>query len=459
MRDKTPRPPLWSRLPPGVRALLVWGGVAALMPLLYAMTLTDGEDLLPVGSAHAGFAVAMAVPLAWARQRPALVLAVLLAEIVAATALGYPAQGAWPLFPAADVLVCLIAATQSRRAGLAAAVAALLVQQPAWQLDLLRDGLRASAPGFLALSLLLGLAVLVAWLAGMFLRQRREYDRALRAHAEARAVTDERLRIARELHDMVAHSIGVIAIQAGAGARVIDSRPEQARQALGAIEATSRQTLKGLRHLLGVLRTTEGGRPGSAERGRPGTTEGGRPGWAERGRPGSAEPAAPARLADIDRLAQTTTAAGVRVDVRRHGEPRPLPAAVDRSAFRIIQESVTNVLRHARTDHCRVVIHYGNEELRIDVIDDGHAAAREGDGHATLCEGDGHGIACEGDGRAAASEGGGHGIVGMRERVALLNGGFSAGPRPEGGFRVTARLPLAPGGLGQGTDIALVEAQ
>ncbi|MEU7837275.1 histidine kinase [Nonomuraea sp. NPDC049129] len=440
VRDKTPRPPLWSRLPSGVRALLIWGGVAALVPLLYAMTLTDSEDLFPVGAAHAGFAVAMAVPLAWARQRPAMVLAVLLAEIVVATFLGYPAQGVWPLFPAADVMVCLFAATRSRRAGLAAAAAALIVQQPAWQLDLLRDGLRASAPGFLALSLLLGLAVLVAWLAGMFIRQRREYDRALRAYAEARAVTDERLRIARELHDMVAHSIGIIAIQAGAGARVIDSRPEQARQALDAIEDTSRQTLKGLRHLLGVLRTTERGQSGPtgrgqsgpAEHGLPGSTGRGRPGLAEGGYSGLAEPAAPVGLADVDRLAQTTMAAGVRVDVRRHGEPRSLPAAVDRSAFRIIQESVTNVLRHANTDHCRVVIDYGKEELRIDVIDDGHAAVRECDGH---------------------------GIVGMRERVALLNGDFSAGRRPEGGFRVTARLPLAPSGLGQDADIDLMEAR
>jgi signal transduction histidine kinase len=434
VRDKTPRPPLWSRLPPGVRALLIWGGVAALVPLLYVMTLTDGEDLFPVSAVHVGFAVAMAVPLAWARQRPAMVLAVLLAEIAVASSLGSPAQASWPLFLAADVLVCLLAATRSHRAGLAAAVAALIVQQTAWQLDLLGDGLRVWAPGFLALSLLLGLAVLIVWLAGMFIRQRREYDRALRAHAEARAVTDERLRIARELHDMVAHSIGIIAIQAGAGARVIDSRPEQARQALGAIEDTSRQTLKGLRHLLGVLRTAEGGHPGTAER----------------GYPGSVEPASPARLADVDRLAQTTAAAGVRVDVRRHGEPRPLSAAVDRSAFRIIQESVTNVLRHAGTDHCRVVIGYGKEELRIDVIDDGHAVAREGDGHAAACEGDGH---------AAAWEGGGHGIVGMRERVALLNGDFSAGPRPDGGFRVTARLPLAPSGLGQETDIDLLEAR
>ncbi|MET9251302.1 sensor histidine kinase [Nonomuraea sp. NPDC003709] len=387
MRDRWP-----ERLPGGVRTLLTWCGLAGLVPLLYALTLTDGENLLPVDAAHAAFAAAMAFPLAWARRRPGMVLAVLLAGVVTASAAGLPAERFWPLLLAGDVLVCLVAAARSRRVGLAAAAVTLVVQETALQADLLRHGLRALAPGFLALSVLLGLGVVVGWMGGMFIRQRREYERALRTHAAAQAVTDERLRIARELHDMVAHSIGIIAIQAGAGARVIDSRPEQAREALGAIEATSRQTLKGLRHLLGALRDGDRDRE-------------------------SSEPAPAAGLADVDRLAEATAAAGVRVDVRRHGRPRPLPAAVDRSAFRIVQESVTNVLRHAGTDHCQVTIDYGNEELRIDISDAGR-------------------------GTATPSAGSGHGIAGMRERVALLNGDFSAGPRPGGGFRVTARLPL-----------------
>jgi signal transduction histidine kinase len=385
----------WCGLASGVRTLLTWCGLAGLVPLLYALTLTDGENLLPVGGAHAAFAAAMAVPLAWARRRPGTVLAVLLAGVVTASAAGLPAERFWPLLLAGDVLVCLVTAARSRRAGLAAAAVTLVVQETAWQADLLRHGLRALAPGFLALSVLLGLGVVAGWMGGMFIRQRREYERALRTHAAAQAVTDERLRIARELHDMVAHSIGIIAIQAGAGARVIDSRPEQAREALGAIEATSRQTLKGLRHLLGALREPS-------------------------------EPAPAAGLADVDRLAEATAAAGVRVDVRRHGRPRPLPAAVDRSAFRIVQESVTNVLRHAGTDRCQVTIDYGDEELRINVVDAGRGATTQGAGHSP----------------ATPGEGSGHGIAGMRERVALLNGDFSAGPRPGGGFRVTARLPL-----------------
>ncbi|MFI6595925.1 sensor histidine kinase [Nonomuraea sp. NPDC050536] len=362
-----------------MRRLLTWCAVAAAVPPLYAVTPADGESFLPVGAVHGAFAIAVALPLAWAGRRPLPVLAVLLAELVAATVLARPAAGVWPIFLAADVLVCCVTAFRSRRAGLAAAAAALTVQEAAWQVELLREGHRLSAPAFLALSVLLGLGVLVAWTAGTAIRQRREYGEALRAHA----VTAERLRISREVHDMVAHSIGVIAFQAGAGARVIDNRPEQAREALSAIETTSRETLKGLRHLLGVLREP----PGPSLEG----------------------------LADVDRLAETTAAAGVRVDVRRHGRPRPLPSAVDRSAFRIIQESVTNVVRHAGTGHCRVSIGYGSQELSIDVVDDGPGAAFEG---------------------------GGHGIAGMRERVALLNGDFSAGPRAEGGFRVAVRLPL-----------------
>ena len=184
-------------------------------------------------------------------------------------------------------------------------------------------------PGFLVLAVLLALSVLTAWLAGTLLRQRREYDERLRAQAEVQAVTAERLRIARELHDMVAHGIGVIAIQAGAGSRVIDTSPQQARDALRAVEATSRQTLQGLRRMLDVLRQTD-----------PGTT---------------LEEAAPlAGLADLDRLTATTAAAGVTVDVRRQGGRRPLPPVVDHAAFRIVQESVTNVIRHAGTRHCRV---------------------------------------------------------------------------------------------------------
>ncbi|MGW2222131.1 sensor histidine kinase [Nonomuraea sp. NPDC001684] len=423
MREPTPRPPLTQRLPHGVRTALSWCAVVACLPLLYVVTLTDGESPLPVGAAHFGFAAATAVPMVWARRRSCAVLAVLLAELVVAVAVAQPAERIWPLLPAADLLVCLITATRTRRSGLVAAAATLTVQQAVWYGTLLAQGLRAAAPGFLALSLLLGLGVVVAWTAGTTLRQRREYGQALRAQAELQAVTADRLRIARELHDMVAHSIGVIAIQAGAGARVIDTRPDQARQALGAIEAAGRQTLQGLRHMLGVLREPPAAGEPETWAGPGSETETGLlagPGsetWAGSG--------LPVGLADLDRLAATTTAAGLHVDVRRRGTPRELPPAVDRCAFRIVQESLTNVVRHAGARHCQVVLDYAPGELRVDITDDGRGTASAVAGST-----------------GAGWPGGGYGIAGMRERAALLDGRLSAGPRPQGGFRVTAALPL-----------------
>ncbi|MGY3679975.1 sensor histidine kinase [Streptomyces sp. TE33382] len=245
----------------------------------------------------------------------------------------------------------------------------------------------------------------IAFLAGLSVRRTREYARELTARAAAQAVTAERLRIAREMHDSVAHNIGIIALQAGAAARVIDTRPDAAREAMTAVELAGRETLAGLRRMLVALR-----QPEPAD-----------------GRGRAPEPAAaplrPAEgLADVDRLAATTTGAGVRVDVRWHGERRPLPPDIDLSAFRIIQESVTNVVRHAATGSCRVSVGYGAEELAIEITDSGR-----GDG---------------------GTPGTGFGLVGMRERVALLKGEFSAAPDPSGGFRVAVRLPV-PAGAGR----------
>ncbi len=240
------------------------------------------------------------------------------------------------------------------------------------------------------------LVLLVAWGVGHSVRERRQHAAALGAQAAAQAVTAERLRIARELHDMVAHSIGIIAIQAGVGSRVIDTQPHEARNALTAIETTSRDTLSGLRRMLGALRQAE---PDHSAQGPP---------------PG---------LADLGRLVETAAAAGVRVDLHRTGEPRPLPADLDLSAYRIVQEAVTNVVRHAGTGACRVTVEQHATELRIEVVDEGAGGARP--------------------------PGFGYGLVGMRERAALLHGTFTAGPRAGGGFRVAARLPV-PRGTEQG---------
>jgi signal transduction histidine kinase len=283
-----------------------------------------------------------------------------------------------------DVVVGYIAAARHRRVSVSAAVAVAIVQ------SLLAFAGGAEPNGITARVLPDLIALLAAWLIGNTVRQRRLFTEARLADAARTAVQTERLRIARELHDMVAHSIGVIAMQAGMGRRVIDSQPEEARSALGVIEDTSRETLGALRRMLGSLRRTEAYLD-------------------EEPAPG---------LADLERLAVSSRAAGLRVDIRACGQWQPLPPDVDLSAYRIIQEAVTNVARHSGTEHCEVVVEQYLDRLLIDVFDDGRG------GEPGL---------------------GGYGIAGMRERVSLLGGEFSAGPRPEGGFRVTAQIPIPAG--------------
>ncbi|MFE9558766.1 sensor histidine kinase [Streptomyces sp. NPDC006692] len=243
----------------------------------------------------------------------------------------------------------------------------------------------------------------VAWVIGGVYRKRREYLEALHEQRAARAVVTERLRIARELHDSVAHSIGIITMLSGAAARVVDTKPEQTRQALTGIETTSRQTLLELQRMLGALRRAE---PDDAMP--------------------QAAPLAPAgSLADIPRLAERTADAGVRVHVAWRGERRLLPPEIELSAFRIVQESVTNVVRHSGARTCRVAVGYEPTGVTIEVVDDGD-----------------DGLGGPGRPRHSTAPGGsGFGLLGMRERVTLLSGQFSASRRPEGGFRVTARLP------------------
>jgi signal transduction histidine kinase len=292
----------------------------------------------------------------------------------------------------ASIEICYVAATRPRRTSLAAAVLVVGVVATLWFA-------RTSNLHETAL-LAIGLLTVIAWLIGDSIGQTHRHNEALRARAATDAVTAERLRIARELHDMVAHSIGIIAIQAGAGSRVIDTQPGQAKDALAAIEATSRETLAGLRRMLTGLRRA-GPEPG------PESGPGAAPGQAPRDPvPG---------LADIDRLAGTALDAGVLVDVFWHGSRAPLPADIDLSAYRIIQEAITNVVRHAGTSQCRVSIDRQDDQLSIEVVDGG---------------------------RGGAIAGTGFGIVGMRERAGLLGGEFTAGPRPGGGFRVSARLPV-----------------
>ena len=391
------------------------------------------------------------------------------------------------------------------------------------------------------------LAGVIAWMTGYSVRQRRRYVVTLQQQAASSAVAEERLRIARELHDVVAHSMSVIAVQAGYGQYVIDSSPDDAREALGAIQATSRDALEEMRRMLGVLRQQDAGASGTgtgapepaagltlpaapalAGSGVPGVTlasgpapDAGAPdraaadtatsgagsaatgsagtdstatgsaatGSAATGSAGtdstatgstatgsgavdgavageaaggavaarwdrgardtgardtgyraatvSAPPAGASRaplapapgLAALDRLISRTRGAGVRLTLEVSGQGRPAPAGVDLSAFRIIQEALTNVVKHAGTGAaCAVSLTYTDADLVIRVTDDGGRAAAPGLAGARLADMGGGGT--------------GHGIIGMRERVNLCGGTFTAAPRPEGGFQVTATLPL-----------------
>jgi signal transduction histidine kinase len=363
-----------------VTALGLYAAAALTVASLFRLP-GAGQDF-PHG--FAGLAVVMALPVCLLRRRPLPVFGLLLAESFAFALAEHGHDDIALLqFLAADVALCFVAATHARRISVGASLTALAVLGAATVTPVLVDHSSFDATSTSTLAL----TVVIAWTVGNSLRQRREYAEVLRAQAATQAITAERLRIARELHDVIAHSIGIIAIQAGAGCRVIDTQPLEARNALAAIETTSRETLAGLRRLLGALRQPECG-------------------------PIQRAPAP--GLADLDQLAATTADAGIQVDVAWQGHRRPLPADIDLSAYRIIQEAVTNVVRHAGINHCRVSIDYWAHELAIEVVDDG---------------------------RGGASDGNGYGIAGMRERVGLLDGQFSAGPRPEGGFRVAARLP------------------
>ncbi|WP_037808134.1 sensor histidine kinase [Streptomyces sp. NRRL F-2580] len=305
-------------------------------------------------------------------------------------------QGQFLAYLAADFVLARIVATRPRRTAIAAATVTGAV-------PLLMAGVFSRGNSMIVNVLITLLALVASCATGLLVRERREHAVALRAQEVAEAVTAERLRIARELHDMVAHSIGIIAIQAGAGSRVIRTQPAKAQEALQAIEDTSRETLSGLRRTLVSLRRAEPEAPRT-----------------------SPLPPAPG-LADVERLAASTAAAGVLVDVRRTGDARPLPPDIDLSAYRIVQEALTNVVRHAGAGHCQVTIGHEPGELSVEVVDDG------------LGPGDEPGSRPGGPG---PRPGHGFGLVGMRERVALLNGRLSAGPGHNGGFRVSARLPL-----------------
>lgn len=327
-----------------VRTVLSWCG-AVLYPLVMILVVSPGSRPDRAVGAQAVLAVALTVLLTGLLRRSPLVglVFVLVGSGVAASSRP-GAVVTYPLLLVGAAVVGHIVATRSRRSAIAAAAVAL----PAQLLILGISATRTEQELFL----LPVLTLLAAWLLGYSIRERREHSAELAAQTAAQAVTSERLRIARELHDMIAHSIGVIAIQAGVGSRVIDTQPAEARNALTTIEATSRETLSGLRRTLGALRRTDAGAD-----------------------PESVPLEPTPGLVDLDRLVASTRDAGVRADVEWQGERRELPADIDLAAFRIVQESLTNVVRHAGVRECRVTIDVRDPQaLALSVVDEGKGA-------------------------------------------------------------------------------------
>ena len=351
----------------------------------------------PVGYAFTVFA---ALLVAFRRRWPLAVFTATLCVAVLAIAVASP-TGAISL--PVVVAIYTLAQTSQRRpalllamlAGVALALARGLFQYRGWS-----DARTAVEPALTLGALFLGWAV----------SSRRAYVAAIEARAAQaehtreedarRRVDAERMRIARELHDVLAHGIATINVQAGVAAHVLHDRPEHAEQALRTIKATSKEALRELRGILGVLREAD-----------------------------DAEPREPAPgLGQLDVLLAGANDAGLPTRMTLSGDRRALPAAIDLAAYRIVQESLTNVLRHAGHASALVQISCTDEDVTIVVEDDGQ-------GHVASAE------IGNGNGRSPA----GHGIAGMRERVRALSGELDAGPRASGGFRVHARLPIASG--------------
>jgi signal transduction histidine kinase len=358
---------------------------------------------------------AAVVPAAFRRSRPRTVLVLVVAAWAVATALGSS-----PVPPlAAAFVMYLIPLRFPRREALRLLVGTLLVMAAGLAAFAVIPHADGPEPGTIgkAAGLLLedGLLVTVAWLVGYSVRQQRGQaaDRRQQAERKAReqlaetrrARSEERLQISRELHDVVAHTLSVIAVQAGVAGYVIETRPEEAARALASIEQTSRSALNEMRALLGVLRDEETGARNGAGPGTSGAELGPAPG-----------------LADLDSLAARAGQAGVRVELSVRGDRPALPAGLDLAAYRVIQEAVTNVIKHAATGQCRVIVAYQEDALLLEVADHGSGGATSSDGSELVA---------------------GNGIIGMRERAVMYGGEVRAAPLPGRGFRVTARFPLA----------------
>ena len=336
-------------------------------------------------------ALAVTLPLAVRARFPVAVVTVVNVASGLLLVLAAPHQPAFEPFAAVVVAFYSLGAHTSMRRGTAVLAAMFAIGIP---FTIVADRRGSSAGNLLPPIVFLS----GAWAIGRIIQGRRrrttelealtrelEAQRDLQAQA---AVTIERGRIARELHDVVAHNVSMMVVQAGAAERVLDGEQPHVRAALAAIATTGRETVDEMRTLLGVLRTNEDGLALSPQPG----------------------------LADLEQLVANVREAGLPVEVCIEGTPSPLPPPVDLSAFRIVQEALTNALKHAGPARAEVTIRYQAATVELQVSDNGIGSANGG--------------------------GSGHGLIGMRERVAMFGGRLDAGGRDGGGFTVRARLPL-----------------
>ena len=374
-----------------VTGVTVWGCYSESNPSTPALRAWPGQVITPAPAWAYLLVAAAGMALVWRRRQPRAALAVSLAGVLAFTALGYVSDAALIIPPIALYTVALTAS--ARQAIILGAVTLLALGGAVFAGP--RNGISS---GDIALAGLVAVAVL----AGIANANRRRYIEAVRARSELierthqertrRSIDAERLRIARELHDVVSHTMSTINVQAGVAAYVIDDLPPSAAAALRAIKAASKDGLRELRAILAVLRQVDD----------PDTNQ---------PQPG---------LARLDALVAGVTAAGLPTTVTTTGSPPDvLPPTIDLAAYRIIQESLTNAIRHAGPATATVDIHYGHREVRVRVSDTGW-------GPPTTPTSDGHGL------------------IGMRERAAAAGGTLETGRTRGGGFEVSAHLPLGP---------------
>ena len=376
--------------------MLVDSGLAA--ALLFAGLGPAVAKGVPVGIP---LAFGLAVPVVFRRAHPVAAYATAVAAGGVQVALGIR-----PAVPDVAILILLytLAAYTPRRVsvwGLAVCLAGSAVGILRWT-----SLASHSLPGWLtAGAMLFAGPALLAWVLGDSMRYRRAYyasleDRAARLEqerdAQARiAAVAERARIARELHDVIAHNVSVMVVQADGASYALGTDPARVREALAAISATGRQALAEMRRLLGVLRREEGG--------------------------GRSERAPQPGIGELGELLDQARSAGLPVSFTIEGDPRPLPDGIALAAYRIVQESLTNTRKHAGpVASASVTLRYSGDALVLAISDDGWG----------------------GLGGAAVPGGAGHGLTGMRERVVMYGGSVAAGPRPGGGFEVVATLPL-----------------